>query len=90
MVPSNLRLRVALGFFALIFPASIVSAANSFSNSLTGFHGRFDPTSYGECGGSRGFLIFQMTVSATTPRQQRLYIKCSSIPAEPILASDSP
>src|SRR3954462_1407163 len=39
MLTSNLRLRVALGFLALVFPASIVSAANSFSNSLTGFTG---------------------------------------------------
>ena len=39
MIPSNLRLRVALASLVLICPASIVSAANSFSNSLTGFTG---------------------------------------------------
>jgi hypothetical protein len=39
MLTSNLRLRIALGFLTLVFPASIVSAANSFSNSLTGFTG---------------------------------------------------
>src|SRR6478752_1631845 len=39
MLTSNLRLRVALGFLTLVGPASIVSAANSFSNSLTGFTG---------------------------------------------------
>src|SRR4051812_49344095 len=39
MVLSNLRLPVAFGFFALVLPASIAAAANSFSNSLTGFTG---------------------------------------------------
>jgi hypothetical protein len=73
MLTSNLRLRVALGFLALVFPASIVSAANSFSNSLTGFTGDSTQAATASAVAAAGFNFSNDGVGSNTPPPATVY-----------------
>src|SRR5215217_5441424 len=73
MIPSNLRLHVALGFLVLVFPSSIVWAANSFSNSLTGFTGDSTQAATVSAVTAAGFNFSNDGVGSATPPDATVY-----------------
>jgi hypothetical protein len=62
-----------LGFLVLIFPASIVSAANSFSNSLTGFTGDSTQPATVSAVAAAGFNFSDDGVGTTAPPAASVY-----------------
>jgi hypothetical protein len=68
-----LWLRVAFAFLTLVCPASIASAANSFSNSLTGFTGDSTQAATVSAVAAAGFNFSNDGVGSTTPPAATVY-----------------
>src|SRR4051794_34461507 len=73
MIISNLRFRVTFAFLTLIFPASIALAANSFSNSLTGFTGDSTQPATVSAVATAGFNFSNDGVGSNAPPPASVY-----------------
>src|SRR3954467_15853058 len=73
MIKSNLRFRVALVCLSLALAASNASAANSFSNSLTGFTGDSTVPATVSAVTAAGFNFSDLGVGDTPPPDPSTY-----------------